>query len=73
MSQQEFVPQSQSHEQEFVSPFARKQGLIRDHAMALFFDQPQPVFRVLFGCNRMAPVCDVEPAMGAGPDPGIFM
>ena len=39
----------------------------------LRFDAHQPGFRPLFGRGGVPVAVDIEPAMGAGPDAGIFL
>ena len=63
----------QSHQQKFVGHFARRQRLVDDEAVAVRLDAHQPGFRPLLGLGGVAAAVDVEPAMRARTDAGIFV
>ena len=65
--------QAQSHQQKFVSHFLAQQHVVGDEAMAVAFDALQPRLRALFGRGRMPVAVDIEPAMRARPNAGIFV
>ena len=54
-----------------VSP--RGQLLVDDQAVACRLHAHQPAFRALVGFGRVAAAVDIEPAMRARPDAGIFV
>ena len=63
----------QSHQQEFVGALLAVERVVGDDAVARGLDPHQPGFRPLFGGGGVAHAVDVEPAMGAGADAGIFV
>ena len=62
----------QSHQQELVRRFDPAQRLVGDDAVAVRFDPHQPGLRALLGRGGVAAAVDVEAAMRAGADAGIF-
>src|SRR5579863_5249183 len=63
----------QPHQQDFVAALFAGQDIICGHAMAGGLDPHQPGLRPLLGCGSMAIAIDVDPAVRAGPDAGVFL
>src|SRR5579863_5480378 len=63
---------TQAHEQELVGRFLAGERVVGDEAVPLRLDAREPSFRAFFGRGGAPGSVDVEPAMGAGPDAGIF-
>ena len=64
--------QPQPHQQKFVGALFAVEAIVGDDAMAVGLDPHQPGFGALFGGNGVARAADVEAAMGARADAGIF-
>ena len=65
--------EAKPHQQKLIGGFGDGKHVVSNEAMAVFLDAREPAFRPFFGCGRVAVAGDVEPAMGARADPGIFM
>ncbi len=63
----------QAHQQEFVGALFAVEEIVGDDAVAVGLDPHQPGLRALFGGDRVPDAVDIEPAMGAGTDAGIFL
>ena len=63
----------QSHQQEFVGAFFAVEVIVGDDAVAVGLDAHQPGLGTLLGRDRVPAAVDVEPAMRARPDAGIFV
>ena len=65
--------QPQAHQQKFVGALFAVEAIVGNDAVAVGLDPHQPGFGTLFGRDRMARAIDVEAAMGARADAGIFL
>ena len=63
----------QAHQQELVGHLRAQQHLVGDDAVAERFDPHQPGFRTPLGSGGVALAVDVEAAMRAGADAGVFV
>ena len=63
----------QSHQQKFVGAFFAVEKIVGDDAMAVGLDAHQPGLRAFFGRDRVPDTIDVEAAMRARADAGIFV
>ena len=63
----------QPHQQKFVGNFVRLQHFVDGKPVAIGLDQSEPGFRFLFGLGGVTASVDIEPAMRARTDAGIFM
>ena len=63
----------QSHQQEFVGAFFAVEAIVGDDAVAVGLDAHQPGLGTLLGRDRVPDAVDIEPAMRAGADAGIFL
>src|SRR5262249_61671689 len=63
----------QTHPQESVGRFLAREHLVGDEAVAFLLHAREPTFRALFRRGGVAVAVDVEPAVRARPDAGIFM
>ena len=63
----------QSHQQEFVGALFAVEEIVGDDAVAVGFDAHQPGLGALLGGGRVPDAVDVETAMRAGTDAGIFL
>ena len=63
----------QPHQQEFVGALLAIEHVVGDDAMAVGLDPHQPGLGAFLGRGRMPDAADVEPAMRARPDAGIFL
>ena len=64
---------TQSHQQKFVGAFFAVEEIVGDDAMARGLDAHQPGLGALFGGDRVPDAVDIEAAMRAGADAGIFL
>ena len=65
--------EAKPHQQEFVGALLGRQQVVGDEAVAERFDPHQPGFGPLLGRGGVAAAVDVEPAVRAGADAGIFV
>jgi len=63
----------QPHQQKFIGALVAREHIVGDDAMTVGFDAHQPRLGALFGRNRASRALDIEPAMRAGADAGIFV
>ena len=63
----------QAHQQKFVGDFLAREHVVGDEAMPVVLDAGEPSLRALFGRGCMPVAVDIEPAMRARPDAGIFV
>src|SRR5258708_5608561 len=63
----------QAHQQKFIGALFAVQPIVGDDTMARRLDAHQPRLGALFGRDRMPDAIDIEAAMGAGTDAGIFL
>ena len=63
----------QSHQQEFVGALFAVEAIVDHDAMAVGLDAHQPGLGTLFGGDGVPDAVDIEAAMGAGTDAGIFL
>ena len=63
----------QPHEQKLVGHFLARQHVIGDEAVAVGLDPHQPGLRPFFRRGGVPVAADIEPAMGARSDAGIFV
>ena len=65
--------EAQPHQQEFVGALFAREHLVGDEAVAELLDAHQPGLGPLFGRGGVAAAVDVEPAMRARADAGVFV
>src|ERR1019366_2543703 len=58
---------------EFVGALFAVEAIVGDDAVAVCLDAHQPRLGALFGCDRMPDAAEIEAAMCAGTDTGIFL
>ena len=63
----------QAHQQKFVGALFAVEMIVGDDAVAVGLDPHQPRFGTLLGGDRVPDAADVEAAMRAGTDAGIFL
>jgi hypothetical protein len=63
----------QAHQEKFVGALFAVQRIVGDDAIAHGLDPHQPALWALLGRDRMADAADIEPAMRARTDAGIFL
>ena len=63
----------QAHQQKFVGALFAVEAVVGDDAVAVGLDPHQPCLGALFGRDRVPDAVDIEPAMRAGTDAGIFL
>ena len=63
----------QAHQQEFIGALFAVEAIVGDDAVAVGLDPHQPRLGALFGGDRVPDAVDIEPAMRAGTDAGIFL
>src|SRR5262249_6424402 len=65
--------QTQSHQQELIGAFLAGESVVCDKSMTERLDAHQPAFGPPLGCGGAAHAFDVDPAMRAGTDAGVFV
>ena len=65
--------EAKPHQQEFVGALFGCEQLVGDRAVAERLDPHQPGFGLFLGHGGVAAAVDVDPAVGAGTDAGVFV
>ena len=64
---------TKSHQQKLIGDFRGREHFVGGYAVAFFFHPREPAFRTLFGGGGVVLAGDIEPAVRAGPDAGLFL